>query len=129
MSTLTILRTDTVFAKLPIHTLTKAAPIDICIHQSRAQGIRELYWSVLPSGTYGAPQLLAYRREVSQAATQRAESCAQAPRRQLDAYEAWLALRLEALKAALPPEELKALRDQARRQVGCRRLPPYLLAP
>ena len=61
MSTLTILRTDTVFAKLPIHTLTKSAPIDICIHQSDAKGIQELYWSVSPSAAYGAPQLLAYK--------------------------------------------------------------------
>ena len=61
MSTLTILRTDTVFAKLPIHALTKAAPIDICIHQSRAQGVQELHWNVSPSVTYGPPQLLAYK--------------------------------------------------------------------
>lgn len=61
MSTLTILRTDTVFAKLPIHNLTKSAPIDIRIHQANAQGVHELYWSVSPSLAYGSPQLLAYK--------------------------------------------------------------------
>ena len=61
MSTLTILRTDTVFAKLPIHTLTKSVPIDIRIHQTNAQGVQDLYWSVSPSAAYGAPQLLAYK--------------------------------------------------------------------
>jgi hypothetical protein len=61
MSTLTILRTDTVFAKLPIHTLTKSAPIAICINQSNPQGVQELHWSVSPSAAYGAPQLLAYK--------------------------------------------------------------------
>ena len=34
---------------------------------------------------------------------------------------------METLKAALPPEALDALRAQARREVGCRRLPAYLL--
>ena len=61
MSTLTVLRTDTVFAKLPIHTLTKAVPIDICIHQNPTQGVQELHWKVSPSVAYGAPQLLAYK--------------------------------------------------------------------
>lgn len=61
MSTLTILRTNTVFAKLPIHTLTKSAPIEICINQTNSQGVQDLHWSVSPSAAYGAPQLLAYK--------------------------------------------------------------------
>ena len=61
MSTLTILRTDTVFAKLPIHTLTKSAPIAICINQMNSRGVQELHWSVSPSAAYGVPQLLAYK--------------------------------------------------------------------
>lgn len=58
---LTILRTDTVFAKLPIHTLTKSAPIRIHIHQAAAQGVQELDWCVSPSTVYGPPQLMAYK--------------------------------------------------------------------
>ena len=58
---LTILRTDTVFAKLPIHTLTKSIPIHIQIDQTNAAGVQQLYWSVSPSADYGAPQLLAYK--------------------------------------------------------------------
>jgi hypothetical protein len=58
---LTILRTDTVFAKLPIHSLTKSVPIDIRIDQTNAEGVQQLYWSVSPSSDYGPPQLLAYK--------------------------------------------------------------------
>ena len=60
-ASLTIMRTDTVFAKLPIHQLAKAAPIHIEIIKTNAQGIRELYWQVSSSAAYGAPQLLAYK--------------------------------------------------------------------
>jgi hypothetical protein len=58
---LSILRTDTVFAKLPIHTLSRSGPIRIQINQTNAQGVQELYWSVSPSSVYGPPQLLAYK--------------------------------------------------------------------
>jgi hypothetical protein len=58
---LTILRTDTVFAKLPIHTLTKSVPIHIRIDQTNAEGVQLLHWNVSPSADYGPPQLLAYK--------------------------------------------------------------------
>jgi hypothetical protein len=58
---LTILRTDTVFAKLPIHNLTKREVLRIHIVQSNQQGSQDLYWQVSPSTAYGPPQQLAYK--------------------------------------------------------------------
>ncbi len=58
---LTIMRTDTVFAKLPIHNLAKRQIFRIRINQSNEQGLQELYWHVSPSTTHGPPQQLAYK--------------------------------------------------------------------
>ena len=77
---------------------------------------------------YEASALAAYRRQAAQTAAQQAESGAQQRRRRLDAYEAWLRLQLDALKETLPPEELEALREQARRQARShQQVPSYLL--
>ena len=65
MSTLTILRTDAVFAKLPMH---------------------------ISSVAYGTLQLLAYRRQTGKAAAQQAESRPLAPRQPLGTYETWTAV-------------------------------------
>ena len=58
---LTILRTDTVFAKLPIHNLAKGRLLSIQIASSNEQGSQDLYWQVSPSTAYGPPQQLAYK--------------------------------------------------------------------
>lgn len=58
---LTVLRTDTVFAKLPIHNLAKQQLLRIRITQSSEQGSQALFWHVSPSITYGPPQQLAYK--------------------------------------------------------------------
>ena len=58
---LTILRTDTVFAKLPIHNLAKRGILAIHLSQHNEQGRQALYWHVSPSLSYGPPQQLAYK--------------------------------------------------------------------
>jgi hypothetical protein len=58
---LTILRTDTVFAKLPIHNLAKRGLLSIHISESNRKGLQDLYWHVSPSTTHGPPQQLAYK--------------------------------------------------------------------
>ena len=78
---------------------------------------------------YEASALAAYRRQEAQSAARQAESGDQQQRRQLDAYEVWLREHLETLKAALPPERLQTLRQQAREQVRQgERMPSYVLA-
>ena len=61
VSSLTLMRTDTVFVKLPIHHLAKSGDIHIEISRTNLQGVLDLYWQVSPSIAHGAPQLLAYK--------------------------------------------------------------------
>ena len=57
---LSIIRTETVFSRLPIHTLSKKGDISIHITRRNDEGETELYWEVAPNQKYGAPRQLAY---------------------------------------------------------------------
>lgn len=58
---LTIIRTETVLSRLPIHNLSKKGRVHIQITQKNAQGEIELYWKVSPNLDFGAPRQLAYK--------------------------------------------------------------------
>jgi len=58
---LSIIRTETVFSRLPVHTLSKKGDISISITRRNDEGETELYWEVSPSKNHGAPRQLAYR--------------------------------------------------------------------
>lgn len=58
---LTIIRTETVLSRLPIHNLSKQGRVHIKITQKNAQGEIELYWKVSPNGDFGEPRQLAYK--------------------------------------------------------------------
>jgi hypothetical protein len=61
LAPLTILRTETVLSRLPIHNLAKKGRVQIKITRKNAQGEIELYWQVSPNATYGEPRHLAYK--------------------------------------------------------------------
>lgn len=61
LSPLTLIRTETVLSKLPIHNLSKKGSIDIRIAKKNAAGDHELLWSVSPSRSHGEPRQLAYK--------------------------------------------------------------------
>jgi hypothetical protein len=61
LAPLTILRTETVFSKLPIHNLAKRGQVQIHIAQTNAEGKLELYWRVSPHPGFGEPRQLAYK--------------------------------------------------------------------
>ena len=78
---------------------------------------------------YESSALAAYERHAAREATQQAETMAEQQRRRLDAYETWLRHQLEALKEALSPAQLQALRTQAEQRLGAaEKIPPYALA-
>src|SRR5262249_40373109 len=56
-----IIRTETVLSKLPIHNLAKKGTIKIQIIRKGANGQVELSWRVSPSRDYGEPRQLAYK--------------------------------------------------------------------
>jgi hypothetical protein len=56
-----IIRTETVLSKLPIHNLAKKGSIKIQIVRKGANGQVELSWRVSPSRDYGEPRQLAYK--------------------------------------------------------------------
>jgi len=56
-----IIRTETVLSKLPIHNLAKKGTIKIHIVRKGANGQVELSWRVSPSRDYGEPRQLAYK--------------------------------------------------------------------
>jgi len=58
---LTIIRTETVLSRLPIHNLSKKGRVHIHITQKNAEGEIELYWKVSPNLDLGAPRQLAYK--------------------------------------------------------------------
>src|SRR5260370_41182453 len=58
---LTIIRTETVLSKLPIHTLAKKGNIDISITQKNNRGDLKLKWEVTYANRYGRPGQLAYK--------------------------------------------------------------------
>jgi hypothetical protein len=61
LAPLTIIRTETVLSRLPIHNLAKKGSVKINITQKNAQGAIDLYWKVAPNAEYGAPRQLAYK--------------------------------------------------------------------
>ena len=61
LAPLTIIRTETVLSRLPIHNLSKKGRVPIKITRKNAQGEIELYWKVSPNAEYGEPRQLAYK--------------------------------------------------------------------
>jgi len=61
LAPLTIIRTETVLSRLPIHNLAKKGRVQIKITRKNAQGEIELYWQVSPNAAYGEPRHLAYK--------------------------------------------------------------------
>ena len=61
LAPLSIIRTETVLSRLPIHNLAKKGRVHIHITQKNAQGEIELYWKVSPNAEYGEPRQLAYK--------------------------------------------------------------------
>src|SRR5215475_9973917 len=58
---LSILRTETVLSRFPIHTLAKRGRVAIAIERTNAQGALELRWDVSYNEHYGPPRQLAYK--------------------------------------------------------------------
>jgi hypothetical protein len=56
-----IIRTETVLSKMPIHNLAKKGTINIQILRKNTDGQVELSWRVSPSRDYGEPRQLAYK--------------------------------------------------------------------
>lgn len=61
LAPLSIIRTETVLSRLPIHNLAKKGRVHIHITQKNAKGEIELYWKVSPNAGYGEPRQLAYK--------------------------------------------------------------------
>jgi hypothetical protein len=58
---LSILRTETVLSRFPIHNLTKHGPVTIRIRRTNAHGELEVRWEVSYNEHYGPPDALAYK--------------------------------------------------------------------
>ncbi len=58
---LSILRTETVLSRFPIHTLAKRGRVAIHIRRTNAQGELDLRWDVSYNEHYGPPRQLAYK--------------------------------------------------------------------
>jgi hypothetical protein len=58
---LSILRTETVLSRFPIHNLTKHGPVTIRIRRTNAHGELEVRWDVSYNEHYGPPGPLAYK--------------------------------------------------------------------
>jgi hypothetical protein len=61
LAPLSIIRTETVLSRLPIHNLAKRGTVNIHIVKHNARGRVELYWKVTPNPAFGAPRQLAYK--------------------------------------------------------------------
>ena len=61
LAPLSILRTETVLSRFPIHNLSKRGPVTIHIHQTTAQGALDYHWEVSYNVRYGQPGPLAYK--------------------------------------------------------------------
>ena len=59
LAPLSVIRTETVFSKLPIHTLSKKGSVDIHITRENKKGKLETYWRVSPNRDFGEPRQLA----------------------------------------------------------------------
>jgi len=60
LTPLTVIRTETVISKLPVHNLAKRGIVNIHITQENQAGSHKLFWEVRPGG-YGQPRQLAYK--------------------------------------------------------------------
>src|SRR5262249_24028149 len=58
---LSILRTETVLSRFPIHNLTKRGRVTIRIRRTNAQGELDVRWEVSYNEHYGQPGPLAYK--------------------------------------------------------------------
>ncbi len=61
LSSLSIIRTETVISKLPIHTLSKTGSVDIHITQKNHRGKMDTFWRVSPNRDFGEPRQLAFK--------------------------------------------------------------------
>jgi hypothetical protein len=61
LSSIQIIRTETVLSKLPVHNLSKTGNFEILIHRRKPTGEVELHWSVSYNSKYGPPRQLAYK--------------------------------------------------------------------
>ena len=60
-SPFSIIRTETVLSRFPIHNLAKRGAVSIRITQTAAQGRLDLLWAVSSNSYYGQPGPLAYQ--------------------------------------------------------------------
>ena len=58
---LSVIRTETVLSRLPIHNLSKKGAVRIRITRKNENGEVELLWNVSPNPDYGDPRQLAYK--------------------------------------------------------------------
>src|SRR5215831_14636760 len=58
---LSILRTETVLSRFPIHNLAKRGSVTICIRRTNVAGELDLLWDVSYNERYGSPRQLAYK--------------------------------------------------------------------
>lgn len=61
MTPLSVIRTETVLSKMPIHNLSKKGKVSIEIKRRNAKGAVELLWEVSYNDKYGQPRQLAYK--------------------------------------------------------------------
>lgn len=61
LEALTVIRTEAVLSRLPVHNLAKKGSVDVRITRRNASGEVELKWHVAPNARYGEPRQLAYR--------------------------------------------------------------------
>ena len=61
LAPLSIIRTETVLSRLPIHNLAKKGKVDIQINRKNDQGEVDLRWEVSYNDRYGQPRQLAYK--------------------------------------------------------------------
>jgi len=58
---ISVIRTETVLSKLPIHNLSKSGKVDISIVRRNEHGRVQLQWEVSYNSKYGQPRQLAYK--------------------------------------------------------------------
>lgn len=58
---LSILRTETVLSRFPIHNLATGGTVTMRITQTNAEGALDLRWAVSYNAYYGPPRHLAYK--------------------------------------------------------------------
>jgi hypothetical protein len=63
LTSLDIIRTETILSKLPVHNLAKKGSINIVITRKNEKGETTLHWEVTPDPKYGEPRALAYKLE------------------------------------------------------------------